>query len=148
MSYLFNKPYYGAMPKLAYCDTCVYLDYYSERKRSVEAFKFFTEVISCRYNLVISNWLLTELKKFVEADQTNSPLLQHLRNMKKIVCVSASEADFENAKRINPINWQDSLHALLAQRASADVFITRNLKDFVQYSELFEIKLPEDSRSV
>ncbi|MBS3059926.1 MAG: hypothetical protein J4432_00245 [DPANN group archaeon] len=46
------------MSKLAYCDTCIYIDYLAERARRNEAYSFFAKELSCKYNLVVSDWTL------------------------------------------------------------------------------------------
>lgn len=120
-----------------YVDTNVYLDYFLDRKKSDPAFRLFTDVISCKHKIIISEQVLYELNK--QIDYSESLLLFQILEPKTII-VNADKSDFKKAKKIDT-HFSDALHIVLARKAGADVIITRNLNDFLLF---FEAKRPEE----
>ncbi len=128
-----------------YCDTNIYLDFLLDRKNFYgdnlgdEAFSVFNRVISCEFILVVSSWNLVELKNKIEYNSLNM-LFSFLK--KKVVTVEHTKEDIEKAKEMSE-HFQDALHVLLAVKAGAKFLVTRNIKDFLPFRNLIEIKLPE-----
>ena len=46
------------------------------------------------------------------------------------------------AKSIDPIDWKDALHALLARKHEAGCLITRNMRHFKKFSHIIQPKFP------
>lgn len=49
----------------------------------------------------------------------------------------------QEARRLSRTNFPDALHVVLARALKADCIITRNLEDFLAFSALIDIRLPE-----
>ncbi|MCD6523041.1 MAG: PIN domain-containing protein [Candidatus Diapherotrites archaeon] len=127
-----------------YVDANVLLDFLLDRRnlfgRSLggRAAKFFQETLECKHFLIISDHTLYELEKHkINLGKTSFIWLIS----KKIESVKTTERDKEDARKLNPSNYPDALHVILAKKAKAEVIVTRNLEDFVGY---FPCSLPED----
>jgi predicted nucleic acid-binding protein len=120
-----------------YCDTCIYLDYFYKRKtergRDVgkEALIVFNSVLKGQYKLVVSNWVLEELK-FYNCEEFQN-LEKFLSN--NMIYIKYSDQDMIKAKKFN--NWKDALHVILAEKTGSDYLITQNIQDFI----LFDTKI-------
>ncbi len=127
-----------------YVDTNVLLDFLLDRKnlfgRSLgdRAAKFFQETFECKHFLIISDHTLHELEKY-EVNLGESNFTRVLG--KKIEFVKATESDKEEARKLNPDNYPDALHVILAKRSKAEIIVTRNLEDFTGY---FPCSFPEN----
>ena len=129
-----------------YVDTNVFIDAVTGRKNrrgrdlSVPAGKIFTDAMSCKYYVVVSNLTLQELYGLVDSSK-----LRVLFKMieKKIIKVDYSEKEKEEARNLDPENSKDALHGLLAVKAEAECVITRDLSGFACVSNLIQAKLPE-----
>jgi predicted nucleic acid-binding protein len=127
---------------VVYCDTNVYLDYFLNRKHANHSFSVFSESLSCKFKIAISDWVLYELKSYLNPEATTI-LFGELKKKNKFVIVQKTDADIEQAKTFSK-HFQDPLHAILAKKAGADVLVTRNIQDFVCVSHLIDIKFPEN----
>ncbi len=127
-----------------YVDANVLLDFLLDRKNLFgkslgdRAAKFFQETLKCKHFLIISDHTLQELKKYGVA-LSETPFTQIFS--KKIEFVKTTEKDKEKARKLNPGNYPDALHVILAEKAKAEIIVTRNLEDFVGY---FPSSFPED----
>src|SRR3989344_8779759 len=92
----------------------------------------FFEAASCKYHVIISTWALEELARIKKLEQT-----QMLFNIikKKIIPISYSDAEMQQAKQQNPAHFQDELHGILALREGADYIVTRNVEDFERFKD-------------
>lgn len=129
-----------------YCDANIFIDYLDERTDKLRplkdfAFEFFSKGWNCAFKLIISDWLLMELRRHLEDKQIDE-ILNMFKEKDKLLFVKKEKEDIERAKKISK-NWQDSLHAVLAHKAGADYLATRNIKDFTGCEKLVEIVLPE-----
>ncbi|MBW2998275.1 PIN domain-containing protein [Candidatus Woesearchaeota archaeon] len=126
---------------LIYIDTNIYLDYLLKRKAhtnfSKHAFNIFKRAISCEFHIVVSDHLLYELRKHVEAEKAQ---ILFILIKKKIIKIETEDIDKLKAKELDT-DYADALHIILAKKTNAKLIITRNLKDF---QHLFNSKLPED----
>ncbi len=135
-----------------YCDACIYLDYLlnrSDRFRPLGDFAFhlFKRIIGCEFELVVSDWVLTELKGHLESEADWNMFMSLLQQLKpKIVKVRTEEADREEARRrcTTDSHWQDNLHAVLAHKAGATILVTRNFSDFCDVQDLVQPRFPEN----
>lgn len=99
------------------------------------------EAISCKYNVVISTWTLTELSRIRSLGQA-SMLFKLLE--KKTIVQEYTEEDVEQAKRQNPEHFQDELHAILALKSKSKYLVTRNVDDFNDCENKIEVVKPEN----
>lgn len=134
------------MSQSIYCDTNIYLDYLGDRCNLFgknigdRAFSIFNRTLSCEFDIAISSWNIVELKNKADISRLNA-LLSFLK--RKIIKVEHTEEDIKKAKELSE-HFQDALHVILAQKAGASVLVTSNLKDFLPYRNLIEIKLPHN----
>jgi predicted nucleic acid-binding protein len=63
---------------------------------------------------------------------------------KKIIMVATTKEDIQEAQNLSTTNYADALHVVLAKKSNSDYIITRNLKDFSEFSRIIESKAPED----
>ena len=59
-----------------YCDTCIFKDYFDEREDNIRplkdfAIEFFSRGWNGGFKLIISDWLLNELRRHLEEKQIN-----------------------------------------------------------------------------
>ena len=98
--------------------------------------------VACKHFLLISDWTVRELRKNgIDLEQLQM-LLGFLG--KKVRTVITGEEDRVRARELDPDNYDDALHVVLALKAGADVIATRNLKHFVKYKRLIKSQLPEN----
>ena len=113
-----------------YCDTNIFIDYFKSRKDRLRpladfAFEFFSKGWNCHFKLIVSDWLMKELKHHLSEEQINE-ILDMYKSKDKLIFVKEEQGDREKAKEIPPENWDDALHAILANKADADYLVTRN----------------------
>jgi len=130
-----------------YVDTNIFLDYLLERKNlsgediSLPAQKLFYRAMSCEFFIVVSDHTANELNKNLNIEKARM-MIEFLK--KKIVMVYKTEEDIIEAKKLSATNFNDALHAVLAKKYGADYLITRNLKDFEEFSSHIQSKAPEN----
>ena len=127
-----------------YCDANIFIDYFDEREDNIRplkdfAFLFFQKGIGCRFDIVVSDWLLHELKKHLKESQIND-IFNRFKEKGKLFFVEQKKEDWESAKKHS--HPDDYLHAILAKRANADYLTTRNIRDY-EDCDLLTIVLPE-----
>ena len=103
--------------------------------------KLLFDVITCKHKVIISDWLLKELSGLKKVEQC-SMILKMLKPKTRII--TYSEEDIKKAKEMNPKNFGDELHGILAIRARADYIVTRNIKDFVHLRHKIKVVKPEE----
>ena len=133
------------MTKL-YIDTNVIIDAVEGRKNLLGndigdyAMKLFCEAVSCKYDIIFSSFTAYELNKISSTNLTI--FLSWIK--KKIIKVLHDEKDEERARQLDNSNFDDALHVVLAEKASADFIVTRNIKDFKAITTRIQIKRPEE----
>ena len=130
-----------------YCDTNIYIDYFDERTDNIRplkdfAFNFFSKGWNCEFKLIISDWLLKELKNHLTGEQIEE-IFGEFRKKDKLISIEEEKGDREKAKSISKENWDDALHAILANKSKADYLTTRNIKDYAGCENLVQIVFPE-----
>ncbi|MBS3057062.1 MAG: PIN domain-containing protein [Candidatus Diapherotrites archaeon] len=129
-----------------YVDACIYLDYFEERSNGMRplsefAFRIFQRAFECEFEIVISEWLLRELRIKKEFETKARLLFDDLRNKNKLIQTDADDKDEKEAKSYK--NWKDALHCILARKAKCEFIITRNIEHFSSFSDILKAKLPE-----
>ena len=134
-------------PCKIYVDANVYLDFIFDRISDTGrefgplAVHAFTKIRKGNYKLIVSKWVLEELEEHTNADNVK-PLFEMLKD--KIIKVTYSDDEVNEAKRLNEEHWHDALHAIIANREGATYLITRNVPHFRPYSDLVEAIRPEE----
>lgn len=134
------------MSQLIYVDTNVYIDYFQGRKDSKRdlgksATELLKSAIKCKYKIVVSLWVLEELSRYISLERIDQ-LLSRLEKRDKVQYVDYSIEQEHKAETYK--NRDDALHALIALNEDAAYLVTRNLKDFRDFSKQIKAKLPED----
>jgi|SRR3989344_1626216 len=129
-----------------YCDTCIFKDYFDEREDNIRplkdfAIEFFSRGWNGGFKLIISDWLLNELRRHLEEKQINE-ILDKFKEKNKLIFIKEEKGDREKAKKISS-HWQDPLHAILANKSGADYLATRDIKGYMGCEKLVEIVFPE-----
>lgn len=129
-----------------YCDTNIFIDYFNERTDRLRplkdfAFEFFSKGWNCSFELIISDWLLKELRNHLKEEQIQE-VLNMYRDKNKLHTVYEKFGDRIKAREISE-HWDDALHAILANKAGADFLATRNIRHYENCEELVQIILPE-----
>ena len=133
---------------LIYCDTCIFINCLKDetsptgKQMGREAFRLFKRSASCKYRIAISDWLLNEIYK--KASVSDAKLIFTLIKNKITEKVIKTEEDIARAKELSPSHFQDALHVVLAMKAGADIFVTRDFELRKNLGHLIEIKLPEE----
>ena len=135
------------MSKLIYIDTNVIIDAVKGRNNKFgknignPASDMFLQAILCKYQLIISTWLLQELSGLGELDSTKM-FFELAREKISVVKYTLEEKAL--AKQKSPNNYDDALHIIIAEREKADYIVTRNIKHFKEIGTYIPIKNPED----
>ncbi len=129
---------------LIYLDTNIYLDWLEGRTDRLRplgefAFSIIKRAISCEFEIVVSDFVISELSKFVNEKEIMGSL-DILKRHDKLMFIKENPGDFKEAKELSAkygIHWQDALHAVLAKEAGAEVIVTRDnhlscLSDFIK----------------
>jgi predicted nucleic acid-binding protein len=109
------------------------------------AFILLKRTFSCEFSIIISDWLMHELKKNNLNEKKLSSLLGRLSLLGKLENVDTTVEDVSKAKKLSETSgthWQDCLHTLLAIKGKAKYLVTRNVGDFERLG-LIEVLLPE-----
>lgn len=132
------------MAELIYIDSNVYLDYLLNRKDKLRplgdfAFELLRKVISCKYEILISDLVLDELNNHADEDE-----IQKITDLIKVKMrlIRRDDKDVFEAKKISKKEQRDALHYVLAKKGGAKIIVTRNTEHFY-FSEL-EVKFPEN----
>jgi predicted nucleic acid-binding protein len=128
-----------------YVDSCVYIDFDQWRPGSrllyygEEAEKMFKVLEEGKFILVVSDVLDHQLKgckKYVE-------IKTRMSDLGRLIEIQSTQHDKEEAKRRSrDDDWEDDLHAVLAIRAGAKIFVTQNERDFSKYRKELNILTP------
>ena len=131
------------MSESIYLDTNIYLDYFLDRRGSETAYRILKRALDCEFVLVISDWLLVEMGKYAELNETKT-WFNTLKKRNKVLMVSSDEKDLADAKAIDADHFQDPLHAILANKAGAKRLVTHDIRGYVKCRHLVKIVFPED----
>lgn len=129
-----------------YVDTNVYLDLLqgrSSRFKCLADFAFFTfsQVREGKYQLVVSDWVIDEFKKYCDEKMVNNFLNDFKEE--QVVRIVRSTEDERKARELSSRNYPDALHVILALKENCLYLVTQNIKDFAEFQHLIEITTPE-----
>ena len=134
-----------------YLDTNIYIDYFDGRVDNLRplgefAFNLLKRALDCEFQIIISSLVLDELEYNTYKENMLS-LIKDLKEKDKLLIIEVNDGDVNNAKRIKKerkTSYNDTLHAVLANRIKANFLVTRNLKDFQEFFDLIKVVLPEN----
>lgn len=121
------------MSKLIYIDTNIWLDHYGDRKTKYIsngelARQIVNRGIDCEFNIVVSDLVMMELKKYLTLEMINDMLLG-LRVKNKIKYVK-----FDKTKLKSKLHYPDSAHVYMAKQLNCDYFLT-NDKEILKHED-------------
>ena len=134
-----------------YLDTNIYIDYFDGRADNLRplgefAFNLLKRALDCEFHIIISSLVLDELE-YNTYKENILGLIKDLKDKNKLLIIEVNEEDTKNANRVRrerKTSYNDTLHAVLANRIKADFLVTRNLKDFEELQDLVKVVLPEN----
>lgn len=130
-----------------YIDTNVIIDAVEGRKNRFgknignPASDLFIAAAACKHEIIFSTWTRYELSKHKTGEETKI-FFEIIK--KKRINVKHTEEDIAEAKRKNPVHFQDELHGMLALRAGADYIVTRNTEDFKNFKDRIPVVKPDE----
>jgi predicted nucleic acid-binding protein len=138
------------MNNLIYLDTNIYLDYLEDRTDNIRplgefAFQLIKRTIACEFKIVISGLVFKELANNIDENRVKE-LFAELNDLDKLIEIEAIEEDVNKTVRIckeRKTDFEDTLHAVIANRLKVDYLVTRNIEHFSQLSDLVSVVFPE-----
>ena len=138
---------------LVYVDTCVFLNYWlDEYGKHVEQYfshyanEFFKKVLDCKYEIVISNFVVKEVSKVLRISEHEAiPYFDEFTSSGKLEIHKVSERQAEFAYELQNkkgLHFGDAIHAAVAVDHGAPI-VTRNIKDFVKVKNIAKAYRPE-----
>ncbi|MFH1053808.1 MAG: type II toxin-antitoxin system VapC family toxin [Candidatus Woesearchaeota archaeon] len=125
-----------------YVDTCVYVDLFEGGSKAALAYNFFSKGWKCVFELVVSDWVRSELKK--RGLDSEYPLLfDNFKKKNKYHFVEHTKEELELAKSKSD-HWQDYLHYLIAKKTGCDKIVTNDNEFISSVSPIFDIVYPEN----
>ncbi len=121
------------MVKRIYLDSNIYLDYFLGRANGRRplgefAFAIFKRTFACEFEIIISGWVVEEVKG-VSQQKEMGILLTQLRQANKVTEIEVSFDDEKKAGalcRETGVHFSDALHYVLALRSGADMFVSND----------------------
>jgi len=134
-----------------YFDTNIYMDYFLDRRDKLRplgefAFNLIKKVITKEYKLIISDLVILELE-YNGLGKEIKILIEKLIESDNLIFVKSEEEDNIKTNRIvkeRRTSFNDTKHAVIANRSKTNYFVTRNIKDFEDLSDLIYPVYPEN----
>ena len=125
-----------------YVDTCVFIELFKGGTRSKIAYNFFSKGWKCAFELVVSDWVRSELKR--KGMDSEYPLLFDMfKSKNKLHFAGHTSKELELAKSKSE-HWQDHLHYLIAKKSGCNKIVTYDHEFISSYSSTFDIAYPEN----
>jgi len=134
-----------------YIDTNVFMDYFLNRVDKLRplgdfAFNLIRKIIKKEYMVVISDLIIIELE-YNGFEKEIKILLEKFKESKNLIFVESMEEDNVKTNKIvrkKGTDFNDTKHAIIANRCKVDHFVTRNVKDFEELGDLVYPIYPEN----
>lgn len=140
--------------KKLYVDSCVFISYLTNEMNTSNNFKgeryfsFFELLYHREYELVISTWVINEVKRHFRKNNQEfldlmfENMLQEFKDNNNLTILRFNENDKQKARELDSSNYPDALHVIIAQKYNCSLLTTENISDFVKYRHLIEILHP------
>lgn len=137
--------------ELIYIDTNCYIDHFEGRVDKLRplgefAYNLIRKSIECEYKIIISNLVIDELEFNGYGDKIQE-LIRDLKALQKVITIEVTAEDEAKTLKIRKERntaFNDTKHAVVANRAKAKFLVTRNTKDYEELQDLVELKYPEN----
>lgn len=119
------------MSKLIYIDTNVYLDLLMGRHAGLMpssdiARNILNRALKCEFHIIVTNFVLTEVEKFVSKEPIKA-MLDSLATAEKMTFEMATSEDRAKARLLNQdVPFGDCLHFVIAERCGAEYLVTND----------------------
>lgn len=139
------------MTKKYYVDTCIWRDYYENRKNlkgkdiGEIASRMFIKILIGKELIVCSELVIRELRKDYD-DLIINQIFSIFMRTNKLENVDIDNNDIIMAKNISrerKTSFPDTLHAVLSRKSFSEL-VTRNIKDFKNLNDITHIIRPEE----
>lgn len=142
--------------KRVYVDTCVFISYITNEmndfgnQKGQKYFDFFDYFYNKTYKLIISTWVIREIKKILSYKNQLEDftfienMIKELKEINNIEIIYYTKKDINKANELDSKNYPDALHAILALKSNSSILTTENIKDFKNYDLDIEILHPMD----
>ena len=130
-----------------YVDANIYLDYFFDRRDGIRplaefAYNIFRRALECEFEIIMSRLIVIELEVNALNYENFAKFFSTYLKKGKISYYDISEEELNSLKAAK--NSNDHIHALLAQKAGCEFLVTRNIPDFLRFSNLVPPRLPEE----
>jgi len=137
--------------EIIYLDTNIYMDHFDGRVDKLRplgqfAFEIVRRTLNCEFKIVMSSLIIDELV-FNNYKEKITDLIKDLKEKDKIIKIVVNEEHKKETREISrtrKTDFNDTLHAVIANRLKAEYLVTRNVKDFVNLQDLIKIVYPEN----
>lgn len=136
------------MKQRFYVDTCIWLDFYEDRKGycneslGTPVFCFFSLIIKRGDKIIISNVVLKELESYHSQEDIRSMLLPFMKIIEKITLKEEQYIEAKIIARERNVPHGDAAHAILC-RDNKLIFVTRD-NDFRKLQDITPYYKPEE----
>ena len=139
------------MEILIYLDTNIYIDYFEGRVDYLRplgefAFNVIRKTLGCEFKILFSQIVMREIEYNNYTDKMNA-LLKTLRDNNKLVNAEVLNSYSLMASKLSKkykTSFNDVLHFIIAKENNAEIFVTRNIKDFPDFDDYPELVFPEN----
>ncbi len=138
------------MAKKFYLDSCIWLDYFGDRKDGLRplgefAFQFLKKCENNNFSVLVSDTVVLELETILPKEQVKEIFSSFKRIIQKVNASAeeVSEARKEWNKRSKNIPFKDILHAIISKNNNA-VIISRDRHFLEDLSLIVEVQKPEN----
>lgn len=136
---------------LIYLDANIYMDHFDGRVDKLRplgefAFNVLRKTFECEFKIIFSGLILKELI-YNSYEEKIKGLIKELKEENKIIRIKVLKEDINKAKEIikgRNTNFNDTLHAVVANRMKVKYLVTRNIKDFEELQDLVKVCYPEN----
>jgi predicted nucleic acid-binding protein len=138
------------MQKKFYFDSCIWLDYFGDRKDQLKplgefAFEFLKKCVEANAEIIVSDAVIFELNARLSKESIKQVFSSFREIIRKVTAnpEQISEARNEWKKRGKQIPFKDVLHSIIARDNNA-VLVTRDRHFFDELYSIVEARKPED----
>ena len=133
-----------------YIDTNIYIDYFDGRSDGIRplgefAYNLLRRTFECEFVIIISGVILKELE-YNTYEEKGRKLIKDLKEKNKIIEIKPDIKDVNLARNISKqrkTHYNDTLHAVIANRMKVEYLVTRNIKHFSELLDLVDVCYPE-----
>lgn len=144
------------MTKRIYVDTCILISFITNelnlqgKTKGLILYTIFEKFYEGKIIMVVSKWTLKELKKVLKRKNNFDSykyirdLIDELKSVNAVDIVQWDKEDEKKANELDPENWDDALHIILAEKSHSSLLVTEDINHFNNYSHRITIYSPRE----